>query len=258
MERPSEHVEHIEHQQHAAHSPFDRRVAMTMAIVASVLACVTMLSHRAHNATLRLQAEANVLQTEAGILQSEANMYQSEANTLGTEASINHTKASDHWAWYQAKKGRSAQDEANVALARALPVDPEKTKEREKIVKKWEDRIARYKEELPELKTKAEKYDQEAARLQAEAKKKQALVPAKQALVPAKQALVPTKLEESETAHHRGDRFDISELAVELALVLCSIAILTKQRGFWFAGIVSGLVGLAVATSVLFLHGSGH
>ena len=41
-----EHLEHAEHAQHAAHNPFDRRVAMSMAIVAAVLACVAMLSHR--------------------------------------------------------------------------------------------------------------------------------------------------------------------------------------------------------------------
>jgi hypothetical protein len=34
--------------------PFDRHVAMSMAIVAALLACVTMLSHRAHTETLSL------------------------------------------------------------------------------------------------------------------------------------------------------------------------------------------------------------
>ena len=33
--------------------------------------------------------------------------------------------------------------------------------------------------------------------------------------------------EESERAHHRADRFDLGELGVELALVLCSLAVLT-------------------------------
>ena len=44
-------MEHAEHAVHAAHDPFDRRVSMTIAIVAAALACITMLSHRAHNAT---------------------------------------------------------------------------------------------------------------------------------------------------------------------------------------------------------------
>src|SRR4051794_2912228 len=85
------HLEEAEHAKHGAHSPFDRRVATSMAIVAAVLATVTMLSHRAHNETLRLQAESNSLQTEAGIRQ---------------------VQASNNWAWYQAKRLRQAQYEA--------------------------------------------------------------------------------------------------------------------------------------------------
>src|SRR5262245_42825476 len=93
-----QHLEHAEHAQHAALNPFDRQVAMTMAIVAAVLAGVTMLSHRGHNETLRLQAEANSIQTEAARLQTEAN--------------IHHTKASDQWAFYQAKNIRSHEFQA--------------------------------------------------------------------------------------------------------------------------------------------------
>ena len=48
--------------------------------------------------------------------------------------------------------------------------------------------------------------------------------------------------------------FDVAELAVELALVLCSIAVLTKRSGFWLAGIGSGLVGALIAVSVYVLH----
>src|SRR5256885_8525131 len=70
-----EHLEHAEHAQHPVQDPFYRQVAMTMAIVAAALACVTMLSHREHTETLRLQ----------------------------NEATIHHTQASDQWAYYQAK-----------------------------------------------------------------------------------------------------------------------------------------------------------
>src|SRR4051812_34094187 len=52
------HLEEAHHAEHARHDPFDRRVAMTMAIVAAALACVTMLSHRAHNETLKNTTEA--------------------------------------------------------------------------------------------------------------------------------------------------------------------------------------------------------
>src|SRR5262249_57195037 len=93
------HLEHAEHVQHQAHDPFDRRVAMTMAIAAAVLAGVTMFSHRAHNETLRLLNEASLLEADAGKVKTEID-------TLHTKANIAHTKASDQWGYFQAKKNR--------------------------------------------------------------------------------------------------------------------------------------------------------
>src|SRR5262249_9768139 len=90
------HLEHAEHVQHAAHNPFDRQVAMTMAIMAAALAGVTMFSHRAHNETLRLQAEANTY----------------------------HTKASDAWNYYQAKNLNSRQYQANLMMAMFVADQP--------------------------------------------------------------------------------------------------------------------------------------
>ena len=58
----------------------------------------------------------------------------------------------------------------------------------------------------------------------------------------------------SHEAHQRGVLFDISELAVDLALVLCSIAVLTKRNGFWLTGIACGVAGALVAASVFVLH----
>src|SRR5262245_18302235 len=103
MDYASEHLEHVEHLHHAAHFPFRRRVAMTMAIVAAFLACVSMLSHRAHNETLRLQAEANRLQTEANIL---------------------HTQATDQWNFYQAKNIRNHEYQVYLKLLPVLAKDP--------------------------------------------------------------------------------------------------------------------------------------
>ena len=68
------------------------------------------------------------------------------------------------------------------------------------------------------------------------------------------------KRHESHFAHDKGSRFDLGELAVELGLVLCSVAILTKRRDFWYAGIVAAVIGAVVAATVLFLspHAEGH
>jgi hypothetical protein len=53
-------------------------------------------------------------------------------------------------------------------------------------------------------------------------------------------------MKKSEEAHHRGDRFDLSELAVELGLVLCSLAVLTKRPPFWYVGAASAAIGVVI------------
>src|SRR5438105_1387071 len=79
---PEHHIEHAEHAAHASHDEFNKRVTMSIAIVAAVLACVTMLGHRSHNETLRLQGEALDYQTQA---------------------SIKSTETANKWAYYQSK-----------------------------------------------------------------------------------------------------------------------------------------------------------
>jgi hypothetical protein len=209
---PEEHIEHGEHAIHAAHNPFDRRVAMTIAIVAAVLACVTMLSHRAHNETILRQAESNRLQTEANIL---------------------HTKASDQWNYYQSKNLLNRIYVSERLMMGGLAKDPVKTKEQEEVQQLWADEIDKYQDRLPKMKEKAEGLDEEAKEKQKEA---------------------VAVMKESEEAHHRADRFDWGELAVELAVVLCSVAVLTKLAGFWYSGIVMGIIGACVALSAFILH----
>src|SRR5438132_6983740 len=100
---PEHHMEHAEHAVHASHDAFDRRVTMSIAIVAAVLACVTMLGHRAHHDTLRLQGDAIGLQAEA---------------------SVEKNKASDQWAYYQAQKGRYHQFKALASLLSIVATSP--------------------------------------------------------------------------------------------------------------------------------------
>ena len=62
---------------------------------------------------------------------------------------------------------------------------------------------------------------------------------------------------ESERMHHQSDWFDLGELGIELALVLCSIAVLTKRATFWYSGMVIGVIGAAVGlTAFLLKHGA--
>jgi hypothetical protein len=179
MERPSEHLEHIEHQEHAAHNPFDKRVALSMAIIAASLAAVTMLSHKAHNETL---------------------LYQSQA--------------SDQWTFYQAKNIRQHEYEAFLLLLGSVAREPGKEAVAKKAEDEWTRKVAKYNDELPEMQEKAKKLE-----------------------------------EMSHAKHQMAARFDLGELGIELALVFCSLAVLTKRVGFWMSGILVGGIGLLVALS---------
>jgi Domain of unknown function (DUF4337) len=193
-----EHLEHAEHAQHPVHDPFYRQVAMTMAIVAAVLACVTMLSHREHTETLRLQ----------------------------NEATIHHTQASDQWAYYQAKKVREYNFDSSAVILEPIAAKAENSKALLAKAEEWKARAQRYEQEAATIQAKAEELTRLAEKLQ----------------------------EDSEHAHHRADRYDLGELGIELALVLCSLAVLTKRPPFWYVGIVVGILGAVVAGTAVMLH----
>lgn len=199
---PEHHLEEAEHAHHAVHDSFNRRVAMTMAIVAATLACVTMLSHRAHNQTLSNQIKANDNITE------RANVF----------------------ARYQAKKNRQYQADATVALLTAVTASGPGRSAAE--AERWQKNAAKWKEDAEVIRKEGEKLNEEIKKFEAEAHK----------------------------YHQRSDYFDMGELGVELALVLCSIAVLTRGRAFWYAGIAVGAVGVAVAVAGFFVghHAPGH
>lgn len=57
---------------------------------------------------------------------------------------------------------------------------------------------------------------------------------------------------ESRLARRKANRLDVGELFCEMALVLCSITLLTRQRAFWFGGITAGALGLVISVSAFF------
>ena len=194
-------LEHAEHAQHHAHDPFDKRVAMSMAIVASVLACVSMLSHRAHNETLQLHILAN----------------------------DDITEASNKWGYYQAKKNRAYMYSADAELLAVTAKDnsnPDAASLAQKQIADWKSRANKYEKDSKEI-------EDEARGLGEKAEEKE---------------------HHAELVHHRADRLDYGHLGLELALVLCSIAVLTKQRSFWFSGIAVGALGAVVAFSSFLMH----
>jgi hypothetical protein len=57
-----------------------------------------------------------------------------------------------------------------------------------------------------------------------------------------------------DAARREADRFDLGEVLLEAALVICSITLLTSRRIFWMIGFISGLAGIAVAITGFWVH----
>jgi hypothetical protein len=205
-----EHAEHIEHAGHHGGS-FGGIIAITMAVIAAMLAVVTMMSHRSHNETL---------------------LYHSDANRLQTQANVLHTRASDTWNFYQAKKIRSAESKSFLAMLPLFSKEGANADAVEAARKDWAGIVERYegdgKDELKDLKARAEGITKEA-----ESKTEQSIL----------------LLERSEETHAKSNRFDLGELGVEMGLVLCSIAVLTQSRKFWGAAIATAGLGVLMALS---------
>src|SRR5947208_12404287 len=120
---PEHHLEHAEHAVHAAGDDFNRQVTMSIAIVAAVLACVTMLGHRAHNETLRLQGEALELQTKA---------------------SIKSTETANKWAYYQGKNTFNLLSEITLDTLKVVAIRDDRKDEMKEVLKRYEDTVEYY------------------------------------------------------------------------------------------------------------------
>ena len=218
-EGAGEHLEHAEHAQHAAHNPFDRRVTVSIAVVAAILAAVTMLGHKAHNETLRLQGEAIKEQSLVGITRTEtANKY----------------------AFYQAKKNRGVMYEAFLDFVGFLPAKEGADPAKGNPTDKWKKEIAKYQTESPQMLLDAKALEEKTREYQENAAK---------------------AVSDSHRTHAQADRYDLGELGLQLGVVLCSMAILTRSRNFWYSGMLCSLLGVLVALSGYFewfLQAEGH
>jgi len=60
--------------------------------------------------------------------------------------------------------------------------------------------------------------------------------------------------DERDLTVRQADRFDGGEALLEIGLVICSITLLTKRKGFWLSGVLIGAVGISLAATGFFLH----
>jgi hypothetical protein len=56
------------------------------------------------------------------------------------------------------------------------------------------------------------------------------------------------------TAEHRASRYDSGEALLQIAVVLSSVTLLTRQRIYWLMGLVIGAGGLIFAAMGFLIH----
>ena len=171
-----------EHAEHSAHDPSLIPVTFTMAVLAVVLAATTLLGHRAH-----------------------------------TEELLFQSKASDQWAYYQAKNIRQHTYELILDLLSVSAVKDAAAAE--KVNEKYSQQVNRYKEDLKEIEKEARGLESEVV-----------------------------------SERHRANRFDLGEVCLEAAIVIASLTLLTKRREFWQLGILMGVVGVGIALTGFLVH----
>jgi hypothetical protein len=133
-----------------------------------------------------------------------------------TEAVLFQARATDEWNLYQAHKIRQYDTQLISDMLTTLPIRDQASAD--KITDGYKAHLQKWNQDLA---------DTEAAAREQE--------------------------EEVHKAEHRADRFDLGEALLEIGLVITSITLLTRQRGYWYMGMVFGLAGI-VATALGFLH----
>jgi hypothetical protein len=113
-----------EHAEHAAHDPSMAPVSLTMAILAVLVATVSLMGHRAH--------------TEEVVLQN---------------------KVTDQWAYYQAKNIRRHTDELFADFASVMVATD--TQKAAQLREKYQKEADRYRDEQKDIDAEAKKLEQE-------------------------------------------------------------------------------------------------
>jgi hypothetical protein len=134
-----------------------------------------------------------------------------------TEEVLFQARASDQWSYYQAKNIRRHNYEMGVDLLSMVEFK-DKAQE-DKVRNKYQHEAERYAKEQAEIEEQAKDLEKESA-----------------------------------LAQRKANRFDLGEVFLEIALVISSLALLSRKRFYWFLGIVSGVSGLAVAATGFLLH----
>jgi hypothetical protein len=155
-----------------ARSHVERRIGVTMAAVAALLAVVTLMGHRLH--------------TEEVLLQ---------------------TKATDGWAFYQAKNGRFHMYSTDAALAELTASDRARA-----LAADWKKKAEDERSQAEDIRKANEHLE-----------------------------------EETQAAARAANFFDAAEICLEVAIVLCSVALLTGRAAYWQLSFLPAAIGAGIA-----------
>jgi hypothetical protein len=134
-----------------------------------------------------------------------------------TEAVLMQTRAADQWNLYQAKKIRQGQITTAADLLSLQPSSND----------------AAVQKKLGDYKSHMQKWDSELVEEQSRAEDLE---------------------HEVDHAERRADRYDLGEALLQIAVVLSSITLLTRQKAYFLLGALLGLAGLLLAASALLIH----
>jgi hypothetical protein len=182
IDMPDELQELQEQAEEGSHHPSMAPVTVTMAILAVLVSAVSLLGHRAH-----------------------------------TEELLHQTKATDEWAYYQAKDIRRHTYELFLDETSIFAL--QNSEQIAKLKDKYSDEVKRYRKDQDDIEESAKKAE-----------------------------------EEVKVQQRRADRFDLGEVMLEAALVICSITLLTRKRIFWAFGLGLGLAGVITGSLGFLIH----
>ena len=171
--------------EHAEEAHYDQTLApvtITLAVLAVLVAVVSLLGHRAH--------------TEEVLLQN---------------------KATDQWAYYQAKNIRRHTYELFIDLVSLSNVKD--AARAEKITEKYKQQVERYQDQQKDTESEARALENEVRHEQKKA-----------------------------------NWFDLGEVLLEAALVISSMTLMTKKQFFWKFGLALATGGILIAAGGLLVH----
>ncbi len=173
-------LEELKEQAEKARDSFDRKVGASMAVIAAALALVAVYGH--------------ITTTEELLMQQ---------------------RASDQWAFYQAKALRRYQSEVAQDMLSAMSGPAAGS-----LAQKYASTVGRYQKEGDDIQEKAKEYERE-----------------------------------SQLNGHRALRLHMGEIFLEMGLVFASLSILTKRGLFWAAALASSGLGSALAVTAILIRG---